>query len=117
MLSSGGCPRNMLSIKDALDAVEGKWRLLILFTLASGPKRFSQIGAAIGGITDKTLSKELKILEEHQLVLREVSDDVPQKIEYSITEHGRSLERVMDELHYWGLLHRDQIMGKTRAAK
>lgn len=102
----------MLSIKDALEALEGKWKLLILFSLSAGPLRFGQISKEVTGITDKTLSKELKSLEENQLIKREVQDTFPPVINYSITAHGRSLEKVMEELHYWGLAHRKQIIGK-----
>nr|WP_293841981.1 helix-turn-helix domain-containing protein [uncultured Arsenicibacter sp.] len=112
MLTTGGCPKNMLSIKDALEALEGKWKLLILFALSSGPKRFKQISAEVGGITDKVLSKELKALEANQLIRRQVYDTFPPTVEYSVTLHGLSLEKVMEELHYWGLAHRKQIIGK-----
>ncbi|SIN91595.1 DNA-binding transcriptional regulator, HxlR family [Chitinophaga niabensis] len=112
MLTAGGCPKNMLSIKDALEALEGKWKLLILFSLSTGPRRFKQISKEVSGISDKTLSKELKSLEGNQLIKRDVQDSFPPTVNYSITEHGRSLEKVMEELHYWGLAHRRQIIGK-----
>lgn len=112
MLSKGGCPKTMLSIKDALEAVEGKWKLLILFSLSGGPKRFKQISREVQGITDKTLSKELKNLEENKLVVREVYNTFPPTVEYSITAHGMSLEKVLDELHFWGLAHRKKVIGK-----
>lgn len=111
MLSKGGCPKTMLSIKDALEVLEGKWKLLILFSLSDGPKRFKEISREVVGITDKTLSKELKLLEMNQLVKREVFDTFPPKVQYSITEHGVSLEHVLDALHFWGLLHREKIIG------
>ncbi|MVM29231.1 ArsR family transcriptional regulator [Spirosoma sp. HMF4905] len=111
MLTTGGCPKNMLSIKDALDALEGRWKLLILFALSSGPKRFKQLSKEVGGITDKTLSKELKNLEVNKLVKRTVYDTFPPTVEYTITAHGTSLEKVMEELHYWGLAHRKTIIG------
>jgi DNA-binding HxlR family transcriptional regulator len=101
MLTTGGCPKNILSIKDALEALEGRWKLLILFTLVTGPKRFKQIAKEVTGITDKMLSKELKNLEANQLVKRTVYDTFPPTVEYTITE-----------LHYWGLLHRKEIIGK-----
>ncbi len=110
MLSKGGCPKTMLSIKDALEAVEGKWKLLILFSLSERPKRFGEISKSVTGITDKTLSKQLKLLEGNQLIRREVFDSFPPKVEYSITAHGMSLEKVLDELHFWGLLHRGKII-------
>lgn len=111
MLSKGGCPKTMLSIKDALEAVEGRWRLLILFALSEKPKRFGQLSREVAGITDKMLSKELKNLEANQLIRREVYDTFPPTVEYSITDHGLSLEKVLDELHFWGLLHRKRVMG------
>ncbi|GAB3705782.1 helix-turn-helix domain-containing protein [Spirosoma flavus] len=102
----------MLSIKDALEAVEGRWKLLILFALSSGPKRFKQLAKEVTGITDKTLSKELKSLEANKLVKRSVHDTFPPTVEYTITSHGLSLEKVIEELHYWGLAHRAEIIGK-----
>jgi DNA-binding HxlR family transcriptional regulator len=112
MLSRGGCPQNALAIKDALEALEGRWKLLILFSLSAGDKRFGQISKEVNGITDKMLSKELKSLEANQLIKRNVYDTFPPTVEYAITPHGKSLEKVMDELHYWGLSHRKQIIGK-----
>jgi DNA-binding HxlR family transcriptional regulator len=112
MLAKGGCPKTMLSIKDALEAVEGRWKLLILFSLSESPKRFTQISREVNGITDKTLSKELKNLETNQLVRREVFDTFPPTVQYSITPHGLSLEKVLDELHFWGLAHREQVIGQ-----
>lgn len=112
MLTKGGCPKTMLSIKDALEALEGKWKLLILFSLASGPRRFKQIAVEVDGISDKVLSKELKSLEANELIKREVYNTFPPTAEYMITEHGKSLEGVMEALHYWGLAHRKKIMGR-----
>lgn len=102
----------MLSIKDALEAVEGRWKLLILFSLSDSAKRFTQIAKAVPGITDKTLSKELKSLEANKLIRRDVYDTFPPTVEYSITSHGLSLEKVLDELHFWGLAHRKKVIGK-----
>ena len=111
MLSNAGCPKTMLSIKDALEAVEGRWKLLILFSLAEGPKRFRQLTKEVSGITDKTLSKELKSLESNKLVRRDVYDTFPPTVQYTITPHGLSLEKVLDELHFWGLAHRKEVIG------
>lgn len=112
MLTKGACPKTMLSIRDALEAVEGRWKLLILFSLSAGPRRFKQISKEVGGITDKTLSKELKSLEANKLIRRDVYDTFPPTVEYSITPHGLSLEKVLDELHFWGLAHRRKVIGK-----
>lgn len=66
----------------------------------------------IQGITDKMLSKELKVLEENKLIKRTVYDSFPPIVEYSITPHGQSLEKLIDELRLWGLQHRKKITGK-----
>jgi len=112
MLSKNGCPKNSRSIKDALAALEGRWKLLILFSLSDSPKRFKQLAREVKGITDKTLSKELKLLEANKLVRRDVYDSFPPTVEYTITSHGISLEKVLHELHLWGLSHRKKVIGK-----
>ncbi|EDM34897.1 hypothetical protein PBAL39_00155 [Pedobacter sp. BAL39] len=114
MLNKGGCPKTMLSIRDALEALEGRWKLLILFSLSDGPKRFGQLAKAILGITDKTLSAELKRLETNKLIERTVHATFPPTVVYNITEHGRSLEGVLEGLHYWGLAHRQIVIGKGK---
>uniref|UniRef100_UPI0037DC9FC9 winged helix-turn-helix transcriptional regulator n=1 Tax=Zhouia sp. PK063 TaxID=3373602 RepID=UPI0037DC9FC9 len=77
-----------------------------------GNKRFKQISKEVTGISDKILAKELKLLEENLLVKRTVFDIFPPTVEYQITEHGESLEKVMIELKNWGELHRQKIIGK-----
>jgi DNA-binding HxlR family transcriptional regulator len=112
MLTREGCPQNVLAIKDALEALEGRWKLLIMLSLSTGNKRFNQISKELHGITDKMLSKELKALEANKLVKREAHDTFPPTVEYSITAHGKSIEQVLDALYHWGLEHRKQVIGK-----
>lgn len=112
MLTREDCPENVLAIKDSLEALEGKWKLLIILSLSMGKKRFKQISKEIHNITDKTLSKELKHHEANKLIKREVYDTFPPTVEYSITKHGMSLQKLLDELHRWGLKHRKEVIGK-----
>lgn len=112
MLNDADCPKAFRSINDALEAMEGRWKLLILFALSTGPQRFRQLTRSITGIGDKTLSKELKALETNKLIKRNAVDEFPPKVEYSITEHGQSLEKVVGELQRWGQSHRDEIIGR-----
>jgi DNA-binding HxlR family transcriptional regulator len=84
--------------------------LLILFSLSAGPQRFGQLSKAIQGITDKTLSLELKRLEANKLIERTTHQTFPPTVSYSITDHGQSLGKVLDELHYWGLAHRAVVI-------
>ncbi|MBI3521082.1 MAG: helix-turn-helix transcriptional regulator [Bacteroidetes bacterium] len=111
MLSQDGCPKNMMAIKDAIEVVDGKWKLLILISLSKQAKRFKDISKEVNGISDKMLSKELKALEINKLVKREITDSSPATLEYSITKHGKSLEKVMKELYRWGMEHRKEIIG------
>lgn len=112
MLTGDECPKNILAIKDSLEALEGRWKLLIILSLSLGNKRFTQISREIHGITDKVLSKELKNLEANKLIKREVYDTFPPTVEYSITKHGKSLQKLLDELYRWGLKHRKEVIGK-----
>ncbi len=106
------CIKMILPVRDALEILSGKWKLPIIISLSFGTKRFKQISSDIQGITDKMLSKELKELEINQMVTRTVLNTFPPAVEYSITEHGRSLEKLIVELHSWGMQHRKKIIGK-----
>lgn len=112
MLTREGCPENVLAIKDALEALEGRWKLLILFSLSTGNKRFKELSRQVAGITDKMLSKELKLLEANKLITRTVYDSFPPTVEYAITDHGRSLEGLLNELYRWGQKHRQEVIGR-----
>jgi len=102
----------MVAVKDALETLNGTWKLRILMALSEGPKRFKQISKEVEGITDRMLSKELKDLEAHHLVTRTVYDTFPPTVEYATTEHTSSLHGVMHALKEWGVLHRKKVLGK-----
>ncbi len=106
------CNRHILAVKDALDVLHGRWKLPIILALSLGNKRFKEISRELDGITDKVLSKELKELEMNQLITRTVYDAFPPIVEYAITEHGKSLHKVIRELGNWGAGHRKKIFGR-----
>jgi len=116
-LSHSDCTKSLLPVRDALDALNGKWKLQIIISLMFGNKRFTQIAKEIPNITDKMLSKELRDLEAHQLVNRTVYDSIPVVVEYTLTEHGRSLRDLIDVLRVWGIKHRNQVMGKLEVSE
>ena len=105
------CLEQVLPIRDALDVISGKWKLLILTAIMHGNRRFTEIETSIPKINPKVLAKELKDMEAHQLVERIVHEDYPVLIEYVATEYSRSLKKVMLELHAWGVNHRKKILG------
>jgi len=106
------CNAALLPVKDALEVLNGRWRLPILITLSEGPKRFKQIAKEVVGITDKMLSKELKSLEENKLLTRKVYDTFPPMVEYAPTAHSETLKDVIIALKDWGTLHRREVIGK-----
>ena len=106
------CLRALMAVRDALDVVSGKWKLQIIIALSSGHTKFKDIERQIPKITPRMLSKELKDLEAHLLVKRTVYDTLPVTIEYQLTPHARSLDRLIEELARWGMLHRKKVLGK-----
>lgn len=106
------CLAAMLPVRDAIDVISGKWKLMILISISSGNKRFREIERSIPKITSKVLAKELKDLEEHLLIKRTVYDESPVLVEYTTTPYANSLEKVIKELRDWGVNHRKKIIGK-----
>lgn len=104
------CMGMILPIRDALDVLSGKWKLPILVALSLGNKRFGEIAREIPKITDRMLSKELRDLELHGLIKRTVYDTIPVVIEYSTTDYGHSLDKVIVELRNWGIEHRKRVI-------
>lgn len=111
------CLKELLPVRDALDAISGKWKLQIIIAIWAGNKRFKEIERQIPKITAKMLSKELKDLEASRLIKRTVYDTLPVTVEYTVTPHARALGKVIEALHDWGVLHRKKIMGKALKAK
>jgi DNA-binding HxlR family transcriptional regulator len=106
------CLAAMLPVRDAIDVISGKWKLMILISISSGNKRFREIERSIPKITPKVLSKELKDLEEYQLIKRAVYDEAPVIVEYTTTSYSKSLQPVIKALRDWGVNHRKKVFGK-----
>jgi len=104
------CRGMILPVRDALDVLNGKWKLPILISLTLRKKRFGEMAKEIPKITDRMLSKELRELELHGLIQRTVYDTIPVVIEYSVTEYGHSLDSVIIELRKWGMQHRQRVI-------
>ncbi len=107
------CPLNELTaVRDALDVLNGTWKLPIIIALLDGTKRFTEISRVVEGISDRMLSKELKDLEMNKLVKRTVHDSFPPRVEYSVTDHTRTLNKVITALRDWGKLHRSEVFSE-----
>lgn len=106
------CTDFLIPVRDALDVINGKWKLQIIISLWSGNKRFREIERSIPKMTTKVLAKELKDLEEHQLIKRTVHDTSPVLIEYTLLPYAQTLRGVVEELRKWGLEHRKNTIGR-----
>lgn len=90
-----------------LSLISGKHKMVILYCLMEyQPVRFNEMKRYLGRISDKTLSQNLKELEEDDLVHREAYPQIPPKVEYTLTERGESLMGVLDQLCLWGEANR-----------
>jgi len=98
-------------IDATLAVIGGKWKPLVIYELGEETLRFSQLLERVKPrITQRMLTKELRELEKDELVTRKVYPQVPPKVEYSLTEKGRSVIPILDQLCRWGDEHmRDEI--------
>ena len=106
------CTSSIAAVKDALYVLNGKWKLPLIIALQDGPKRFKDIQRALGEITPRVLSKELKELELNEFIERKVYTGTPVMVTYNLTGYSETLDKVLTELRQWGLQHRQRIMKK-----
>ena len=96
MKESALCPR----LAKAMELIGKRWTALIIYQLLDGPQRFNAIESALP-ISGRLLSERLKELEKEQIVERKMYSEVPIRVEYSLTEKGRSLEGAVREIEKW----------------
>jgi DNA-binding HxlR family transcriptional regulator len=96
-------------VEAALDVIGGKWKPLILWWLHQRTWRFAELRRQIPGITDKMLTQQLRELESDGIVHRHIYPTVPPKVEYSLTEYGRSLKQALRAICDWGKAHMERM--------
>ena len=89
-------------IQRAANVLEGKWTLLILRELLSGTKRFGELRAEILGVSPKTLTERLRILEDQGMLSRTVYPEIPPRVEYRLTELGEKVRPIIEAMSVWG---------------
>lgn len=92
-----------------LSVLNGKWKLSIIEALLDGSKRFNELERAVVGITPRMLIRELKELEEKNIIKRHVHSQVPPKVEYSISDQAASIKKLIQEIAEWGKEHIDKF--------
>ena len=100
-----GCP-----IERTVNILEGKWTLLILRELFTGTRRFGELRSALPGVSPKTLSERLRILEKQGIVGRTIYPEVPPRVEYFLTDLGQTLSPIIESLREWGTHWADQVL-------
>jgi DNA-binding HxlR family transcriptional regulator len=96
------------AVETTLDLIDGKWKGVILYHLQSGTQRFGELRKRMPGITQRMLTKQLRALEEDNLVVRKVYAEVPPRVEYRLSDVGESLRPVIDILKAWGETHQER---------
>lgn len=94
-------------VERVIHMIGGKWKVIILFHLMSGTKRFNELRRLMPKVSQRMLTLQLRELEEHGILTRKVYAQIPPKVEYSLTDLGKSLEVVLNVLHQWGDEHLD----------
>jgi DNA-binding HxlR family transcriptional regulator len=103
------CPSRRL-----LDRIGDRWTVLIVVTLAPGPQRFSALATAVQGISQKMLAQTLRSLERDGFVTRTVFAEVPPRVEYELTDLGRSLLEPLRALEEWAVANMSEVVGHQR---
>jgi len=86
--------------------IGGRWKIVILWYLFQGVKRFSELQRALHDVSQKVLTQQLRDMERDGLVARTVYAQVPPKVEYSLTPLGFSLKPVVEAMHHWGVAYK-----------
>jgi DNA-binding HxlR family transcriptional regulator len=89
-------------VERTVNVIGGKWTLLILRDLFDGTKRFGELRASLTGISPKTLTEKLRILERDGIIERKIYPEVPPRVEYSLTKRGQTLETIIEAMREWG---------------
>ena len=99
---SVSCP-----VENTLAVIGGKWKVLVIYYLRQGTKRFNELHRLLDGISHRTLVKQLRELERDGIINRKIFQQIPPKVEYSLTRTGKELEDVLIGMEQWGAKYRE----------
>lgn len=97
--------------RTAIEVIANKWSVLVLLALCDGPKRHRELVALSGGISRKVLTETLRRLQHHGLIDRHAYAEAPPRVEYSLTDLGRTLQEPILMLNTWALTHGETLAG------
>ena len=96
-------------VETTLKLLNNKWKVLIIRDLLAGTKRFNELKNSLGTITQKVLTTNLRSMEESGLVTRKVYQQIPPKVEYTLTDIGYSLASILDSMAEWGSAYKEYL--------
>ncbi|MBZ3935210.1 winged helix-turn-helix transcriptional regulator [Methanimicrococcus blatticola] len=96
-------------VEVTLQLIGDKWKVLILRELMPGKKRFGELQKSISNVSQRMLTQQLKAMEKDGLVNRVAYAEIPPRVEYSLTELGRSLEPILDSMNTWGEFYKNEV--------
>jgi len=102
-------PEDCRAVSEVLDRVGDKWSVLVVATLGDGPMRFNELRRAIASVSQRMLTLTLRGLERDGLVTRTIFPTIPPRVDYELTELGRSLLKPVDALGTWARQNREKI--------
>lgn len=117
---SGPCrtwPADSAFIREVLDRIGDKWTMLTVSTLSAGPLRYTDLQASVHGISQRMLTQTLKHLERDGLITRTAYAEVPPRVEYELTDLGRSLLDAVTAMADWAVTHHSEIAGNRAASE
>lgn len=89
-------------VETTIEAIGGRWKVLVIHHLLEGTKRFGELTRLLGGISARTLTRQLRELEDFGIVDRDVYAQIPPRVDYSLTALGRKLTPILHAMHNWG---------------
>lgn len=89
-------------VETTLAVLHGRWKVLVIYFLVDGVKRFGELHRLLPGISHRTLAKQLRELEADGLIRRKAYAEIPPRVEYSLTPQGESLKSVLSAMDAWG---------------
>lgn len=111
------CTTMLQAVSDALYAIGGKWKLMIIIAMARGNNRFTELQRQVSGISARVLSSELKELELNGFIVKKVSVGYPVGITYELLPYSHTLEEVVTAMTKWGVQHRKKIRTERSGKK
>lgn len=96
---------NHCPVEITLAVIGGRWKALVMYHLQGGTKRFSELRRLVPGVTQRMLTQQLRELEADGVVNRHVHPVVPPRVDYTLTDHGRTLLPILEAMAAWGLAH------------